>query len=90
MREYRHILKPSVAYLESCGRLLLDIRGMAEFLGIPAKAVQQFAWTSRVPLPVRLGGTMRWNVIDLLDWAEAGCPRQWPCGVRTRLEGTRR
>ena len=73
MREYEHILKPSVAYLEICGRLLVDIDGMAAFLGIPAKAVQQMAWTTRLPLPVRIGGTVRWNVIRLLEWVEAGC-----------------
>ena len=75
MPEYRHILNPSVAYLEGCGRLLLDTQGMAEFLGIPAKAVQEMAWTKRLPLPMRLGGTMRWSVIALARWVEAGCPR---------------
>lgn len=75
MQEHRHILKPSVAYLETCGCLLLDIEGMAKFLGIPAKAVQQMAWTTRSPLPFRLGGTLRWSVIRLLEWVEAGCPR---------------
>lgn len=75
MPEYVHVLRPSVAYLESCGRLLLDTEEMAEFLGIPAKAVQQMTWTKRLPLPFRLGGTVRWNVIELLRWVEAGCPR---------------
>ena len=74
MREYQHILKPSVAYLENCGCLLLDTRSMAEFLGIPAKAVQQMAWTGRVPVPIRLGGIMRWNVLRLLEWVESGRP----------------
>jgi hypothetical protein len=75
MREYQHILKPSVAYLESCGCFLLDTRDMAEFLGIPAKAVQQMAWTGRIPIPIRLGAVMRWNIIRLLEWVESGCPR---------------
>lgn len=75
MREYEHIPKPSVAYLASCGCLLLDIPGLAGFLGISAKAVRQLAWTGRVPLPIRLGGTLKWNIIGLLDWVEAGCPR---------------
>lgn len=75
MREYQHILKPSVAYLKNCGCLLLDIGGMAKFLGMSAKALQQMAWTGRVPVPVRLGGVMRWNIIRLLEWVESGCPR---------------
>ena len=75
MHKCEHILKPSVAYLEGCGRLLLDTQGMADFLGIPSKAVQQMAWTRRIPIPVRLGGTLRWNVLELLAWVQAGCPR---------------
>jgi hypothetical protein len=75
MPDYVHILKPSIAYLENCGRLLIDIQGMAEFLGIPAKAVQQMTWTRRIPVPMRVGGTVRWSVISLARWVEAGCPR---------------
>lgn len=76
MREHQHILKPSVTYLTTCGCLLLDIDGMAEFLGIPTKAVRQMTWTTRLPIPFRLGGTLRWNIIRLLEWVEAGCPRR--------------
>ena len=75
MSEPEHILKPAVAYLKSCGRLLLDTDDMATFLGIPAKAVRYMTWTTRLPLPMRLGGLVRWNVIHLLPWVEAGCPR---------------
>ncbi len=39
MIEYRHVLKPSVEYLEQCGRLMLDSSDMAEFLGISQKVV---------------------------------------------------
>jgi hypothetical protein len=78
MTEYRHILKPSVDYLEGCGCLLLDTFGMAKFLGVPSKTVQQLVYTDRIPLPVKLGfgRTMRWNVIELVKWLQAGCPRR--------------
>jgi hypothetical protein len=78
MTQYRHILKPSVTYFEGCGSLLLDTCGMASFLGVPTKVVQQLVHTDRIPLPVRLGfgKTMRWNVIELLKWMQAGCPRR--------------
>ena len=62
MREYAHVLRPSVAYLERCGRLLLDTEEMAEFLGIPAKAVQQMTWTKRLPpVPAGRHGAMERN-----------------------------
>ena len=78
MNEHRNILRPSISHLEKCGHLLLDTRGMADFLGIPRSALQQLVYTDRIPLPVRLGlgKTMRWNVIELLKWMQAGCPRR--------------
>ena len=78
MPEYRNILKPSAAYLEGCGRLLLDSRGMSDFLGLPTKVVQQLVSTDRIPLPVRLGSekTTRWSILELVTWVQAGCPRR--------------
>lgn len=76
--EHRHILKPSVEYLEGCGRLMLDSSEMAEFLGVSQKAMMQLASTDRVPGPCRLGfrTCFRWSVLELLEWVEADCPRR--------------
>ena len=86
--EYRHVLKPSIDYLEKCGVLLLDTRQMAEFLNIPYKAVQQLASTDRIPRPMKLGfgSGLRWNIVELLDWVEAGCPRR---GEWIKMRGSR-
>jgi len=74
--EYKHVLKPSIAYLERCGSLMLDSAGMAEFLGVPAKALAQVITTDRLPLRCRMGygRCQRWSVLRLLEWVEAGCP----------------
>lgn len=76
--EYRNVLRPSVEYLEGCGRLMLDTKEVAEFLGIPSKVMSQLVYTDRVPLPCRLGlgKCFRWSVLELLEWVEAGCPRR--------------
>ncbi len=76
--EYKHVLKPSVEYLERCGRLMLDTAGMAEFLDVPAKVMAQLGHTDRIPQPFRLGlgRCQRWSVLELLEWVEAGCPRR--------------
>jgi len=76
---YQHTLRPSVAYLETCGMHLLDSKCMAEFLGVTRKVLhQQLVYSDRIPLSVRLGlgTTLRWNVLELLKWIEAGCPRR--------------
>jgi predicted DNA-binding transcriptional regulator AlpA len=79
--EYKHILKPSVEYLEQCGKLLLDSHDMAAFLGVPLGKVQQLIYSDRIPLPVRLGlgKSYRWSILELLEWVVAGCPKrtQW-------------
>jgi hypothetical protein len=86
--DYTHIIKPSVDVLELCGSLMIDTRGMAEFLGIPVKQMGQLHCTDRLPLPCRLGlgKCLRWSVLELLGWVEVGCPR---CGewVEMRRSG---
>ena len=74
--EYKHVLRPSVDYLSGCGKLLLDTSDMAEFLGVPPKVIQQLVYTDRLPLPMRLGlgNCPRWNIIEMLQWVECGCP----------------
>ena len=76
--EYKNVLRPSVEYLEQCGRLMLDSSEMAAFLGVSEKVMTQLASTDRVPGPCRLGlGTgLRWSVLELHEWIEAGCPRR--------------
>ena len=76
--EYKHVLKPSVEYLERCGTLMLDTPRMAEFVGVPTKTLTQLVYTDRIPLPCRLGlgKCMRWSVLELLEWVEASCPRR--------------
>jgi len=76
--EYAHVLKPSVEYLERCGRLMLDAHDMAEFLGVPVMVVRRLVTTDRLPRPLRLGlgNCTRWSLLELLEWVEAGCPRR--------------
>jgi hypothetical protein len=76
--EYKIILKPSMEYLERCGRLMLNTRGMAEFLGVAAKRMPEVICTGRIPIRCRLGigRCYRWSVVELLKWVEAGCPRR--------------
>lgn len=74
--EYKVILRPSIEFLERCGTLMLDTKGMADFLSVPAKKMPQLICTDRIPAPRRLGlgHCRRWSVLELLEWVEAGCP----------------
>lgn len=76
--EYRHVLNPSIEFLEQCGCLMVDSDDMAVFLGVSKRVMTQLASTDRVPCPCRLGfgKCFRWSVLELLEWVEAGCPRR--------------
>lgn len=76
--QYRHIIRPSVDVLAQGSSLLLDTPTMATFLGVPPKTVQDLLGQGRIPLPLKLGlsSCRRWNVFELLDWVNAGCPRR--------------
>lgn len=74
--EYKNILSPSVDFLQTVDTLFLDVDQMAQFLGVGAKTVKQLVFTNRIPVPVRLGfvRSLRWSVLELAEWVEAGCP----------------
>ena len=75
---YKHVLRPSIEYLEGCGSLMLGTAGMAGFLGVTSETLTRLVYTDRVPLPCRLGlgKCQRWSVLELLEWVEASCPRR--------------
>ena len=74
----RRVLCPDISFLKNCEKLLLTTADMAMFLQIPKQAMQEIANTGRVPMPHHLGfgQVVRWNVLELLAWVEAGCPRR--------------
>lgn len=61
---------------------MLDVRGVATLLGCSARHVYRLADAGRMPLPVKLGALVRWNLQDLEDWLAAGCPSIRKGGVR--------
>lgn len=79
--DYKIIVSPSVDRLRDAGTLFLRVPQMAEFLGLNKKTVTHLVYTDRIPQPVQmgLGQSLRWSVLELAEWVEAGCPRrdQW-------------
>ncbi|MBL4701842.1 MAG: helix-turn-helix domain-containing protein [Phycisphaeraceae bacterium] len=48
----------------------------AELLGISRAHFYRMHNAGRVPLPIRLGGSVRWRVSELVAWVEAGMPNR--------------
>lgn len=76
--DYKIIVSPSVDRLREAGTLFLSVPQMADFLGLSKKTVIHLSYTDRMPQPVHmgLGQSLRWSVLELADWVEAGCPRR--------------
>ena len=55
---------------------LLTVERAAQLLGIGRTHFYKLHDSGRVPLPVRLGKSIRWRREELLDWIKAGCPER--------------
>ncbi len=55
---------------------LIDVKGVAERLGVSARQVWKLAAAGRLPAPVRLGRSVRWRESDIADFIRVGCDMQ--------------
>jgi predicted DNA-binding transcriptional regulator AlpA len=48
-------------------------------LGVSLRQVWRLNAAGKLPKPIRLGGSVRWNRVEVTAWFEAGCParRAW-------------
>ena len=62
--------------------LLLTANEAAVLLGISRSNLYRLNSSGRLPLPVRLGASVRWRRDELAAWVDAGCPPrtrwEWP------------
>lgn len=54
--------------------LLLTADEAAARLGLGRSTFYRLHSSGRVPLPVRLGGSVRWRAAELSEWVHQGCP----------------
>lgn len=59
--------------------LLVTAGEAASSLGVSKAHFYRMHNAGRIPLPVRLGGAVRWRRAELLAWIDAGMPsrQQW-------------
>jgi len=59
--------------------LLLTADQSAKLVGLGRSTFYRLHSSGHVPLPVRLGGAVRWRMTELEAWVDAGCPAraQW-------------
>jgi excisionase family DNA binding protein len=59
--------------------LAISARELAEMLGVSLRQIWRLNASGKLPKPVRIGGSVRWNRQEVMDWFDAECPdrRTW-------------
>jgi excisionase family DNA binding protein len=63
---------------------LLDVKEVAELLGISPRHVERLTDAGQMPASTKLGRCRRWGRKQIIRWLEAGCPR---CGRGAAAKG---
>ncbi len=66
--------------------LAIRARNLAEMLVVSVRQIWRLHSAGKLPKPIRLGGSVRWNRQEVMDWFEAGCPdrRTWDARKEAR------
>jgi prophage regulatory protein len=56
--------------------LAVGARELAEMLDVSLRQVWRLNSAGKLPKPIRLGGSVRWNRQEVQDWFAAGCPER--------------
>ncbi len=66
--------------------LLLSATNLADLLQVSKRTLWRLRSAGKLPRPVQLGGSVRWNADEIRQWIAAGCPnlQQWEATRGTR------
>ena len=76
---YDSVIGTSESQKAESAPLLLSAAMLAKRLGISMRTLWRLRSSGKLPVPVRLGGTVRWRAVEVAAWIEADCPnsREW-------------
>ena len=52
----------------------ISARQLAEMLSVSLRQIWRLNSAGKVPKPIRLGGSVRWDRDEILRWFKDGCP----------------
>lgn len=58
---------------------LINVKQLSVILNVSSRRIWSMRSGGQIPLPVKIGGSVRWKTREMLDWIEQGCPplRKW-------------
>ena len=64
--------------------LLVDVKALGRLLSLSVRSVRRLNSGGKVPRPVRVGRSVRWNVETIREWIAQGCPEEARCKDEAR------
>lgn len=56
--------------------VLLTAADVASLLKVSKRTLWRMQSAGRLPSPIRIGGIVRWRLVEVEEWIAAGCPAQ--------------
>jgi len=63
-----------VPSIEEPNSILLTDKQVATLLSMSSRTIRRLSDAGKMPLPLRIGGCVRWRKIDIERWIANGCP----------------
>ncbi len=54
--------------------LLIDLKTTAKLLDVSPRTLHRLVELNAVPSPITLGGLIRWQLAEIIEWLDDGCP----------------
>jgi excisionase family DNA binding protein len=67
--------------------IAVSARELAEMLDVSLRQIWRLNSAGKLPKPIRLGGSVRWNRQEIMGWFEAGCPNRQAWEARKAVQG---
>jgi excisionase family DNA binding protein len=61
---------------EMTGAALVTAGHVARMLRVSKRTVWRMLSAGRLPVPIRVGGIVRWRIDEIKKWIYAGCPER--------------
>jgi len=55
---------------------LITANDLARLLNVGIRSIWRMNNAGHIPLPIRLGHSVRWNTAEVYAWMNAGCPQR--------------
>lgn len=74
VKNARNSIDKKSEFDESSNDCLINAKEVAKILNIGVSHIHSMRSCGLLPLPIKLGGSVRWHKMEIIKWINAGCP----------------